>query len=153
VLCPQPAQIFFVKGPVMTASLRRLLILLFLCTLCLTTTKTASAGLVGASNGKTAGVLIALVGAGVLIGVGVYFAVRHGHSLKGCASSGSGGMQLLNEGDKQTYALAGDVDGIKAGNRVRVSGNKKNSTGNSRQFVATKLSKDYGPCKALPASP
>ena len=136
----------------MIASLRRLLILLFLSTLCLTTTKTASAGIAGASNGKTAGVLIALVGAGVLIGVGVYFAVRHAHSLKGCASSGPGGMQLLNEGDKQTYSLAGDVDEIKAGNRVRVSGNKKKSTGNSRQFVATKLSKDYGPCKALPST-
>jgi hypothetical protein len=135
----------------MIASLRRPLIILLLCTLCLTTTETASAGIAGASNGKTAGVLIALVGAGALIGVGVYFAVRH-HSLKGCASSGPGGMQLLNEGDKQTYALAGDVDRIKAGNRVRISGNKKKSTGNSRQFVATKLSKDYGPCKAQPST-
>jgi hypothetical protein len=135
----------------MIASLRRPLILLFICAFCLTTTKTASAGLVGASNGKTAGVIIALVGVGALIGVGVYLAVRHGHSLKGCASSGPGGMQLLNEGDKQTYGLTGDVDGIKAGNRVRVSGNKKKSTGNSRQFVATKLSKDYGPCKTQPS--
>ncbi len=131
----------------MIASLRRPLIILLICTFCLTTSKTASAGIAGASNGKTAGVIIALVGVGALIGVGVYVAVRHGHSLKGCTSSGPGGMQLLNEGDKQTYALAGDVDGIKAGNRVRVSGSKKKSTGNSRQFVATKLSKDYGPCK------
>jgi hypothetical protein len=136
----------------MIASLKRPLIILFLCTFCLTTTKTASAGIYGASNGKTAGVIIALVGVGALIGVGVYFAVRHGHSLKGCASSGPGGMQLLNEGDKQTYALAGDVDGIKAGNRVRVSGNKKKPTGNSRQFVTTKLSKDYGPCKTQPST-
>ena len=96
--------------------------------------------------------IIALVGVGALIGVGVYFAVHHGHSLKGCASPGPGGMQLLNEGDQQTYALAGDVDGIKAGNRVRVSGNKKKATGNSRQFVATKLSKDYGPCKIQTAT-
>jgi hypothetical protein len=44
------------------------------------------------------------------------------------------------------------VDRIKAGNRVRISGNKKKSTGNSRQFVATKLSKDYGPCKAQPST-
>jgi hypothetical protein len=136
----------------MIASLKRPLIILFLCTFCLTTTKTASAGLVGASNGKTAGVIIALVGVGALIGVGVYFAVRHGHSLQGCASSGPGGMQLLNEGDKQTYALTGDVDGIKAGSRVRVSGNKKKPTGNSRQFVTTKLSKDYGPCKTQPST-
>jgi hypothetical protein len=59
---------------------------------------------------------------------------------------------LLNEGDQQTYALAGDVNGIKAGNRIRVSGNKKKSTVNNRQFVTTKLSKDYGPCKTQPST-
>ena len=137
----------------MNASLKRPLIVLLLCILCFTTTKTASAGIAGASNGKTAGVLIALVGAGALIVVGVYFAVHHGRSLKGCASSGPGGMQLLNESDQQTYALAGDVDGINPGNRVRVSGNKQKPTGGGRQFVATKLSKDYGPCKIQPSTP
>jgi hypothetical protein len=142
----------FEKEPVVIATLKRPLSILFIFAFCLTTPKTARAGIVGASNGKTAGVIIALVGVGALIGVGVYFAVHHGHSLKGCASPGPGGMQLLNEGDQQTYALAGDVDGIKAGNRVRVSGNKKKVTGNSRQFVATKLSKDYGPCKIQPAT-
>jgi hypothetical protein len=136
----------------MVAKLKRPLIILFICVFCLTTTKTAGAGIVGASDGKTAGVIIALVGVGALIGVGVYFAVHHGHSLKGCASPGPAGMQSLNERDQQTYALAGDVDGIKAGNRVRVSGNKNKAAGNSRQFVATKLSKDYGPCKIQPAT-
>jgi hypothetical protein len=137
----------------MIPSLKRPLIVLFICVFCFTTTKTASAGIAGASNGKTAGVIIALVGVGALIGVGVYFAVHHGHSLKGCASSAPGGIQLLNESDQQTYALAGDVDGIKAGSRVRVSGNKKKDAGGGRQFVATKLSKDYGPCKIQPATP
>jgi hypothetical protein len=137
----------------MNASLKRPLIALFICVFCFATTKTASAGIAGASDGKTAGVIIALVGVGALIGVGVYFSVHHGHSLKGCASSGPGGMQLLNEGDQQTYALAGDVDGIKTGNRVRVSGKKQKPTGGGRQFVATKLSKDYGPCKIQPSTP
>jgi len=137
----------------MNALLKRKLIIVVICVFCFTTTKTASAGIAGASDGKTAGVIIALVGVGVLIGVGVYFALHHGHSLKGCASSGPGGIQLLNESDQQTYALAGDVDGIKAGDRVRVSGNKKKTTGGDRQFVATKLSKDYGPCKIQPATP
>jgi hypothetical protein len=134
----------------MIASLKRLLIILFICAFCLTTTKTASAGIAGASNGKTAGVIIALVGVGALIGVGVYFALHHGHSLKGCASSGPGGMQLLNDSDQQTYALAGDVDGIKPGNRVRVAGSKKKLAGDNRQFVTSKLSKDYGPCTIKP---
>jgi hypothetical protein len=131
----------------MISTLKRPFVVLFICAFCLTTTKTASGGIGYASNGKTAGVIIALVGVVALIGVGVYIAVHHGHSLKGCASQGPGAMQLLNEGDQRTYALAGDVDGIKAGNRVRVSGNKKKASGNSRQFIATKLAKDYGPCK------
>jgi len=73
--------------------------------------------------------------------------------MKGCASSGPGGIDLLNDRDQQTYALTGDVDGIKAGNRVRVSGNEKKAAGGGRQFVATKVSKDYGPCKIQPATP
>ena len=137
----------------MNASLKRPLIALFICVFCFATTKTASAGIAGASDGKTAGVIIALVGVGALIGVGVYFAVHHGHSLKGCASTGPGGMQLLNESDQQTYALAGEVDEIKAGDRVRVSGKKQKPTGGGRQFVATKLSKDYGPCKIQASTP
>jgi hypothetical protein len=137
----------------MIASFKRPLIVLFICVFCLTTNKTASAGIAGASNGKTAGVIIALVGAVALIGVGVYFAVHHGHSMKGCVSSGPGGIDLLNDRDQQTYALTGDVDGIKAGNRVRVSGNKKKAVGGGRQFVATKVSKDYGPCKIQLATP
>ena len=137
----------------MIATLKRPIVILFICALCLTTTRTANAGIAGASNGKTAGVIIALVAVGALIGVGVYFAVHHGHSLKGCATAGPAGMQLLNEGDQQTYALAGDIDRIKAGDRVRVSGNKKKAAGNGRQFVATRLSKDYGACKIQPATP
>jgi hypothetical protein len=137
----------------MNPPLKRPLVVLLVCIFCFTTTKSASAGIAGASDGKTAGVVIALVGVGVLIGVGVYFAVRHGHSLKGCASSVPGGIQLLNEGDQQTYALAGDVNGIKAGNRVRIWGNKQKASGSGRQFVATKLSKDYGPCKTQPSTP
>jgi hypothetical protein len=112
----------------MNASLKRPLIALFICVFCFTTTKTASAGVLGTSDGKTAGVIIALVGVGVLIGVGVYFAVHHGHSLKGCASSGPG-------------------------DRIRVSGKKQKRTGGGRQFVATKLSKDYGPCKIQASTP
>jgi hypothetical protein len=53
-------------------------------------------------------------------------------------------MQMVNEGDQRTYALEGDVNGIKTGNRVRLSGNKKKA---DKAFIVTRLSKDYGPCK------
>jgi hypothetical protein len=130
----------------MVATLKRSMIVLLACVFCLLATKTANAGVAGASNGKTTGVIIAIVAVGALIGVGVYYAVHHGHSLKGCVSPAAGGMQLLNEGDQRTYTLAGDVNGITAGNRVRVSGKKK--AGENRQlFVVAKPAKDFGPCR------
>jgi hypothetical protein len=135
------------------ATLKRSLIILLVCAFCLATTNTAKAGVAGASNGKSAGVIIAIVAVGALIVVGVYFAVHHGHSLKGCASDGPDGTQMVNEGDQKTYVLVGDVGGIKAGERVHVSGNKKKGDGSGEQFVVTKMSKDYGPCKVQPATP
>jgi hypothetical protein len=124
--------------------LKRPLFVLLIWMLCFLLTKPADAGIAGASNGKTAGVLIALVGVGVLIGVGVYVAVHHGHSLKGCASSGAAGLQVLNEGNQKTYLLSGNVDGIKPGNRIGVSGTKSHG---GQGFVVAKLSKDYGLCR------
>jgi hypothetical protein len=92
------------------------------------------------------GVAIAAIGAG--IGIGVYYAVRHNHSLTGCAISGASGLQLQSEGDQQSYALVGEVAGIKSGDRVRVSGKKeKSNAGAPRQFLVEKLGKDYGACK------
>jgi len=123
---------------------KRSLVLFLVCALCCLLTKPADAGIAGASNGKTAGVIIALVAVGALIGVGVYVAVHHGHSLKGCATSGAAGLELRNEGNQQTYALAGNLDGIKPGNRIGVSGKKSNA---DKKFVVARLAKDYGPCR------
>jgi hypothetical protein len=92
------------------------------------------------------GVAIGAIGAG--IGIGIYYAVRHNRALTGCAVSGASGLQLQNESDQQSYALIGDVAGIKPGDRVRVSGKKgKGKTGAPRQFLVEKLGKDFGACK------
>ncbi|MGB6134708.1 MAG: hypothetical protein WCC14_15235 [Acidobacteriaceae bacterium] len=94
---------------------------------------------------------IAAVGAGV--GIGVFYALHHGHSLNGCAMSGTNGLELQNRGDRQTYALIGEVAGIKPGDRVRVAGKKeKKSVADGQSFVVEKLIRDYGPCKAQPAA-
>jgi hypothetical protein len=98
------------------------------------------------------GVGVAAIGAG--IGFGIYFAVHHGHSLTGCAISTANGVQLQNEGDQLSYALVGEVAGIKSGERIRVSGKpEKKSAGPDRQFIVEKLNKDYGACRVLPATP
>jgi hypothetical protein len=120
------------------------LLIFLLCALCLAPTRTAKADRIGPGGAEVAGVIVAV---SALIGVGVYYAVHHGHSLRGCASSRPDGIQLLNEGDQHAYLLGGDVDGVKPGDRVRVSGKKKNKGGNNRQFFVKKLSKNYGRCK------
>jgi hypothetical protein len=98
------------------------------------------------------GVAVGVIGAG--IGIGVYYAVHHGHSLNGCAVSGASGLELQSQGDQHTYALVGEVAGIKPGERVRVSGKKqKKSAGAPQQFVVEKLAKDYGSCTPIPAAP
>ena len=135
----------------MSLSPKSLLPILLLCAFCLTTTRTARAGIAGASDAKSTGVIFAIVGVGALIGLGVYYAVHHGHSLRGCASSRPDGIQLLNESDQKTYLLGGNVNGVKPGDRVRVSGDKQKNGGGGRQFFLKKLSKNYGSC-SVPAS-
>jgi len=93
------------------------------------------------------GVAVGAIGAG--IGIGIYYAIHHSHSLTGCAASGANGLELQSKGDGQTYALAGAVAGIKPGERIRVSGKRvKNTTGPNQQFLVEQLSKDYGACTA-----
>jgi hypothetical protein len=59
---------------------------------------------------------------------------------------------LVSENDQKVYALAGEVAGIKSGERVRVSGKKgRKSAGAHPQFLVEKLNKDFGACKAQPA--
>ena len=91
---------------------------------------------------------IVAVTAAVVLAV-VYFA-RKPPSIIGCASSTPDGLTLLNEGDRQTYFLSGEVSAIKPGDRIKVSGKKgkKNPPAN-RSFIVEKTAKDLGSCKVL----
>jgi len=96
------------------------------------------------------GVAIAAIGAG--IGIGIYYAVHHNHSLNGCAVNGANGLELQNKGDQQTYGLVGAVNSIKSGERIRVSGKRvKNTAGPIPQFLVEQVSKDFGSCQSNPA--
>jgi hypothetical protein len=109
-------------------------------------------GSIGPSTGEIVGIAVGIVAAGAAIGVGIYFAVKHSHSMTGCALSTTDGMTLTTESDKQTYALIGDVAGIKPGNRIRVSGKKsKEKSGSTSQFLVEKVSKDFGRCDGGPS--
>jgi hypothetical protein len=110
-------------------------------------------GSIGPSTGEIVGIAVGIVAVGAAIGVGIYFAVKHNHSMTGCTRSTTDGLTLTTESDKQTYALTGDVAGIKPGNRVRVSGkkSKEKSTG-TNQFLVEKVSKDFGACNVAASS-
>jgi hypothetical protein len=102
----------------------------------------------GASNGQVIGIGAGIAAAGAVIGIGTYYAFKHGHSVTGCARSGPDGMTLTSESGKQTYTLIGEVAGIKAGDRVRVSGKKsKQASAGAPQFLVEKVSRDFGPCE------
>ena len=105
------------------------------------------------SNGQVAGAIAGIAGAGALIGILAYVAIRHNHSVTGCARSGPDGMTLTTEPDKQSYTLMGDVARIKAGERVRVSGKKgKDKSSATPKFLVEKVSRDFGPCEVAAAA-
>jgi hypothetical protein len=105
------------------------------------------------SNGEIVGAVVGIAAAGAVIGVGTYYLVRKA-SITGCAVSNQNDIELRNEGDQQTYTLLGDTTDIKAGERIRVRGKKKKKESSAgRKFLVEKLVKNYGPCKALPATP
>ena len=94
------------------------------------------------------GIAVGAIGAG--IGIGVYYAVHHNHSLTGCAVSEANGLALENKGEQQKYLLVGAVDAIKPGERIRVSGKRVKKGGPTPQFFVDHLSKDFGRCPATP---
>lgn len=139
----------------MKAPLRSIFAKVAVCALLIAMTATAKAQIGWkVTPGAKAGIVIVLVAVGVGAGIGISYAVRHGHSLNGCAASGSDGLQLENKGDGQMYVLTGEVAAIKSGDRVRVSGKKGKKNGAMpSDFLVKKLNKDFGPCKISPTAP
>jgi hypothetical protein len=104
-------------------------------------------GSIGPSTGEIVGALVGIAAVGAGIGIGIYFVVKHNHSVTGCARSTADGLTLTTEPDEHTYSLIGEVAGIKPGNRVRVSGKKgKEKSSGTPQFLVEKVSKDFGAC-------
>jgi hypothetical protein len=113
-------------------------------------TSCKSSGSIGPSNAEVIGVAVA-VGAVIVVGTVVLVEVHKSHhTIKGCVTAGPNGLQVENDSDKKIYSLTGVPANVKAGDIVKVNGNKekkaKGSTDN-QQFVVAKMSKDYGPCQ------
>jgi hypothetical protein len=103
---------------------------------------------VGAAVGVVA---VIVVGTVVLVEVD-----KSHHNLKGCVTAGPDGLTLHTEGNSKIYALTGVPANVKVGDVIKVHGSKskrqKDSAGD-QDFAVEKMSRDYGPCKALLAPP
>lgn len=144
--------------------LLRVFILLLATLFILTTLPVAAAGEtkpvkqsgafnIGPTTGQVVGVVAGGIAAIVVITVLVYYGFHHGNSIRGCATATSGGLEMVNEGDQLPYTLTGDVAGINAGQRLRISGKKIKGDATYRKFVIQKVKKDYGPCVANSSTP
>jgi hypothetical protein len=136
--------------------LKRFLIALLIPALFLLTSQVAKAqsgdGKI-VSNGEIAGAIAGAAGAVAVIVFVIYYSIHHGHTLRGCAVAAPGELWLVNESDQRHYELTGETSRVKSGDRVRVSGSQVKGNLNHRQFVVTKLSKDYGACKVAVSIP
>ncbi len=114
----------------------------------------------GSMGGSTGGVYTApkggyssstgiAIGAGAAAGAGLaYFALRNHGTMVGCVEASRRGTKLMNEKDKNTYALIAGNDVVLApGERVALKGKKTKDDSGKLSFKVHKLVKDYGSCK------
>ncbi len=109
-------------------------------------------GSTGTSTGRSYGNGAAIgAGVGAAAGIGAaYLLLRNHGTIVGCVErSRAGKMKLMNEKDKNTYALLASNDVTLApGERVALKGKKtKDSSSGEPVFQVQKLTKDYGSCK------
>jgi hypothetical protein len=91
-----------------------------------------------------AGIVVMSVGIGVLVTVLI---VRHNskqNKITGCISSGTKGLSVTDEKDQRAYALSGDANGVKPGERMTLEGKRNRTT---IIFQARQVSKDLGACR------
>jgi hypothetical protein len=89
-------------------------------------------------------VAAALVVATVLI---IHYSKKR--TITGCVSSGENAMTLIDEKDKQTYALSGNTAGIKPGDRMRLQGKKVKPKDPDKTLVweIREVKRDFGLCQ------
>jgi hypothetical protein len=98
-------------------------------------------------GGYSAGTGVA-IGAAAAAGVGVaYLALRHHGTVVGCVEPSTAGTKLMDEKDKNTYALLASKDVVLApGERVSLKGKKSKDESGKPVFEAQRIVKDYGAC-------
>jgi len=145
----------------MTGKLRSVFAIFVVCGLLASTAATAKAqfsasqGSLCGCDGEVKGIATGIAAGAVVITVVAILAVRHHNSIAGCTVSGPYGLDLHAE-DGRNFALLGATAGVKAGERIKVSGSRKKKVDgvtDRESFVVSKVAKDYGSCTPVPATP
>ena len=107
----------------------------------------ASGGKIGYSGPVVGPIVGAAAAVAVVIILGIHYSKKR--AITGCVNSGTGGMSVTDEKDKQVYALSGNTVGIKPGERMKLQGKKVKPTGPDKTlgWEATKVTKDFGVCR------
>ena len=108
-----------------------------------------------ADNLSTLGehILIGIVAAAAAVGVVATVLVLHyskKRAITGCVNSGTDGMTITDEKDKQIYALSGNTTSIKPGDRMKLRGRKVKAMGPDKTtpvWEAKQVAKDFGVCR------
>lgn len=124
-------------------------ILSFCFVLCMPPRAQAQTGKIG---GVTTGEVVgAIAAAAAVVVVVVIVAVHYSkkRAITGCVNSGTNGMTLTDEKDKQVYALSSNTEGIKPGDRVKLHGKRVKSKGPDKTPVweTKNVAKDFGVCQ------
>jgi 3-hydroxymyristoyl/3-hydroxydecanoyl-(acyl carrier protein) dehydratase len=101
------------------------------------------------SNGTIVGVVVGVVAAVVVVAVVIVHKSGGKRAVKGCVGSGAGGMNVTNDKDKRVYALGGNTEAIKPGDRMglQLKKVKQKEAGRSAFWEIAKVDKDFGVCQ------
>jgi len=116
----------------------------------------ASSGHIGPSTGEVVSIGVVAV-ATVVVATVVLVHVHNSHyNVRGCVTAGPDGLHLYDNGSGKVYALSGVTASVKPGDVIKLHGAKikgqKDSAGD-QDFEVKSISRDYGPCKTMPAQP
>jgi hypothetical protein len=94
-------------------------------------------------------IVIGIVVVAVALGVTATLLILHYSrkaTITGCVNSEGNGLSVTNEKDKRQYVLSGSTAGIKAGDRMTLSGKRKQD-GKAFALEVQKVSHDFGACQ------
>jgi outer membrane protein OmpA-like peptidoglycan-associated protein len=105
----------------------------------------------GGSPQEGGAVVVAGIGAGVVIGTVALIELFHRkHTIRGCVTEGPDGLQIVDEKTQVKYILRGKEDLVQPGQTAAIRGRKKHKR-HQLYFVVKNMRAEYGPCGQSPA--